>query len=329
MATGSYSAADNAANSITAIKEALSAVADNVFKAEAKTNVLTPNPALVRGFQMAKTGQISTITMDGLGDYDKQKGYPNGSVTLGWTDYTLANDRARMFNIDALDIMQEKGMLEASYVLSEFMRQKVIPEIDAVNIAAVAQAVIANQGTVTSGVGHNIEYGYTPAAATFLGKITAALNTIKNETGLETGFTIFINAAYRNILESSTEVTKMKNVSTLSGVDVGIPKINGEPVVYVPSTRMFTKLDLADGYTNGETDGGFAKAASGGKDLVALIVAKDCAQAINAYQMTKIIPASENQSSDGTIIAFRAYFDCIVPTNKRDGCYAIVKDANA
>jgi len=329
MAAGSYSAADNAANSITAIKEALSAIADNVFKAEAKTNVLTPNPALVRGFQMAKTGQISTITMDGLGDYSKQKGYPNGSVNLSWVDYTLTHDRSRMFNIDALDIMQEKGMLEASYVLSEFMRQKVIPEIDAVNISAIAQAVIANQGTVTSNVGHNIEYNYTPAVGTFLSKIVGALNTVKNETGVETGYTIFINAAYRNILENSTEVTKMKNVAALSGVDVGIPKINGESVVYVPDTRMYTKLDLNDGVTNGQTDGGYAKAATGGKDIAALIVAKDCAQAINAYQATKVIPASENQSSDGTIIAFRAYFDCIVPNNKRDGCYAIVVDSSA
>lgn len=328
MATGSYSGGGEA-NSITAIKEALSAIADNVFQAEAKTNVLTPNPALVRGFQMAKTGQISTLTMDGLGDYDKTNGYPNGAVDLSWTDYTLAYDRARMFNIDALDIMQEKGMLEASYVLSEFMRQKVIPEIDAVNIASIAQAVIAKQGTVTSNAGHHIVYGYTPAAASFLSKLLTGLNALKNDTGMETGYTIFVNSAYRTELEGSTEVTKMKDVAALGGINQGVPTLNGERIVYVPSTRMYTKLDMQDGYTSGQNAGGYAKAVSGGKDLVALIVANNTAQAITAYQATKIIPASENQSSDGTIIAFRAYFDCIIPTNKIEGCYAIVKDANA
>ena len=253
MATGSKTWPQGVANTLDAIKLAISEMSDEVYMAESKTSMLTPNPALVRGFQQAKTGQLSSLTMDGLGNYDKQKGYPSGSVSLGWEDYTLANDRARSFDLDSVDIMQEAGQLEAGRVITEFVRQKVVPEIDALAMAAIAQRIIGNQGTVTSGVGHNIEYGYTPVVATFVGKIVDALNKLRDETGIEDGYTIFVNGAYRSIIEGSTEVQKVKSVSQLAGVDTRTPTISGQSIVWMPESRMYTKFTTNDGFTDGQT----------------------------------------------------------------------------
>lgn len=329
MAAGSKTWPEGIANTLTAIKVALGDMADNIYMAESKTAVLRPNPALIRGFQQAKTGQIPSLTMDGLGTYDKTKGYPAGSTTLTWQDYTLAYDRARSFDLDAVDIMQEAGQLEAGYVLSEFMRQKVVPEIDALAMSAIAQRVISAQGTVnsTSHKGNNIEYSYTPVAATFISKIVEALNTVRDKTGIEDGYHIFVNGAYRAIIESSTEVQKIKDVGQLSGVDTRTPRISGQDIIWMPEARMYANFTLKDGVTDGQTAGGFAPAATNPLKLAFIITAPDAAMCINAYQATKVIGSADNQTADGTRVMFRSYFDTIVPDNKRDGCYACIVDA--
>ena len=82
MATGSKTWPQGVANTLDAIKLAISEMSDEVYMAESKTSMLTPNPALVRGFQQSKTGQLSSLTMDGLGNYDKQVPSPSdGRIT--------------------------------------------------------------------------------------------------------------------------------------------------------------------------------------------------------------------------------------------------------
>lgn len=329
MAAGTQSG-NAEANTLTALKAAIAEMADNVFKAEAKTNVLSMPPALIKGFKNAKTGQIPSITMDGLGDYDKAKGYANGAVTLSWADYTLAYDRGRKFTLDEVDIMQEQGQLETGYVVSEFMRQKVIPEVDALNLSSIAQRIIGNQGTISSHAGHHIEYAYTPAAATFLTKLITQLNACQADSGKEDGYFIFVNSNYRGALEMSTEVTKNRDITAgVSRLDGRIDAINSNPVIYVPNDRMYAKYTTLDGYTDGETAGGFTPASSGGFQVAAQIVHKESAMAITAHNVTKIISAEANQSADGMAIMYRAYFDCLVPANKRDGCAALVVTAES
>lgn len=329
MATGSYSGSGEA-NSLAAIKTQIAGLADNIYKAEAKTKMLSAPPSLLRGFQNAKTGQIPTITMDGLGDYSATNGYPNGAITLTWADYTLAYDRARKFNVDVVDMMTEAGQLEMGYAMGEFMRQKAIPEMDALTLASIAQRTISNQGTITSHVGHHIEYAYTPVVATFLSKITGQLTNCQVDSDKEDGYTIFVNSAYRGILENSTEYTKNRDIAAgVARLDGRISAINGQAVVYVPNALMYAKYTTYDGYTDGETAGGFTPASSGGFSVAAQIVHNDAAMTVVAHQVTKIFTPDQNQDADAYSVSFRSYFDTIVPNNKRDGCAAIMVSAES
>lgn len=59
------------------------------------------------GFMEANAGQviynggdtvkIPSLDMDGMGDYDRKTGYVEGGVTLSYKDYTMTQDRGRMF----------------------------------------------------------------------------------------------------------------------------------------------------------------------------------------------------------------------------------------
>jgi hypothetical protein len=59
--------------------------------------------ALQAKFVGANTVLIPDMDMSGLGDYDRDTGFVQGSVTIGRTPYTLTMDRGRTFQIDAQD----------------------------------------------------------------------------------------------------------------------------------------------------------------------------------------------------------------------------------
>jgi len=297
-------------NSITAIKEALNTAANRVFASETVTGMWTPPAEIVRGTQNAKTVQLPSITMSGLGTYSN--GYPAGDVTISWTDVTLQNDRGRKFNLDQVDIMTQKGQADAGLVMAEFIRQKVVPECDAVNISKVAQAAVS---------AGNVTYGVTPAANNIFSTIVKAIRDARIGSKAQTnqGITVLVNNAYAYLLDTSSELSKSMNVSASVGrVDGEITSINGAQIKYVDEALMYQAFTLGNN--------GFAATDGTGK-IVCLATAPDCAMAITAHQASKIIGPDDNQSADGSMIAYRAYYDCIVPTNKKVGCVVVMSTA--
>ena len=137
-------------NTIQARTVMLTDMMDEIISIEAKTNDMTPNAAILRGTQEANVVELATADIDGLGAYSKKNGYPFGSADLSWKKYTLKHDRSRAFMLDNIDIMQSGGLASAGYMMGEFVRRKVIPEVDATRIAGVAKAV-ADRATADAG----------------------------------------------------------------------------------------------------------------------------------------------------------------------------------
>ena len=307
------------ANTFADVSLALTDILDEVYQQESKTAMWTPNPALVRGFQNSKTGQIATIATSGLGNYDQAKGYPVGNASLTFEDYTLTHDRGVQYLIDQVDVMQSANLPTASAVLAEFSRSQLVPEIDAARISAV---VARAQTDATN----RVKADYTPDKATMLTTILDALEVIGDATGADSGVNILVNRKYASMLKGSTEVTRTKNIeSNAAVINNKVVDINDNPVTYVPSARMYSAFDFKAGTTS-PTDSGFAKNASA-VEVVALLTAPDTAQGIVAHQVTKIIPPELVQNADGSLINFRVYHDCLVPKNKIPGIYAILAPA--
>ena len=83
------------------------------------------------------TVKIPKISMDGMGDYDRSSGFVSGSVTLEYETKTMTQDRGRSFLLDAMDVNESNFVANASNVLSEFQRTKVVPEIDAYRYSSI------------------------------------------------------------------------------------------------------------------------------------------------------------------------------------------------
>ena len=283
------------ANSIALFKKYIDLL-DEVYKASAKTSVLDIDGALVQAGANANEIIIPKISMDGLADYSRNGGYVNGDVTLTNETVKFNYDRGRKFTVDAMDNEESAGVAFGK-LSSEFIRTKVVPEMDAVRFASYAgiSGIGSAEGNLTSG-----------------DSVLAAINTANTaldeaEVPMD-GRYLFITPTLYNLA---------MNVDTYKSKAM-MEKFAG--VIFVPQTRFYTAVDLYDGTSVGETTGGYVKAAEG-KNINFMIIHKDAVIQFSKHTVNKIFSPEENQNSDGYIFCYRAYGLTDAYENKAAGIY--------
>ncbi len=145
------------ANTIN-LRKQYSTLLDEVYKLNSLTAVLDGPNELVREGANANEILIPKMSMQGLADYNKQTGYVAGDVTLEYETKKCAYDRGRMFTIDAMDNI-ESANIAFGRLSGEFLRTKVVPELDAWRLASYVQV----SGITT--VKANLSDGKTALAA--------------------------------------------------------------------------------------------------------------------------------------------------------------------
>lgn len=309
---GAYTNPHGQTNSLEDIKVNLTTILDEIYTTASKTEVWKPSEgAIQQGFNGANTVRIPTIEVDGLGDYDQAQGFRQGQTSVSYQEYTLEHDRSISFSLDRIDVREDGGIASAVNVMATLQREQVVPEIDASAIATVS--------TTALGVTDHFKSGYTPSKATMLTEIMNGLQTLEDDTSIDSGYQIFVNQKFAQNLKMSSEFTRSKDIESAGGsINNRVESINGNPVTYVPSGRMYTAIDLNDG----STKYGYEKASTGA-DVIAVITAPNTAQKIVAHEVTSIFTPDVNQLADATKINYRVYYDTIIPKNKKKGLFVI------
>ena len=283
------------ANSIALFKKYIDLL-DEVYKASAKTSVLDINGALVQAGANANEIIIPKISMDGLADYSRNSGYVNGDVSLTNETVKFNYDRGRKFTVDAMDNEETAG-LAFGKLSGEFIRTKVVPEMDAVRFATYAGI---------SGIGS------ASAALTSGESVLAAINTAN--TALDEaevpadGRYLFITPTLKNLAENVDTYKSKAMMSKFASV------------IDVPQSRFYTVIDLYDGTSVNEKAGGYVKDTSG-KNINFMIIHKDAVIQFSKHTVNKIFTPEENQNSDGYIFCYRAYGLTDAYENKAAGIY--------
>ena len=284
------------ANSIALFKKYIDLL-DEVYKASAKTSILDIDGALVQAGANANEIIIPKISMDGLADYSRNSGYINGDVTLTNETVKFNYDRGRKFTVDTMDNEESAGVAFGK-LSGEFIRTKVVPELDAVRFAAYAgiDGATAVEGNLATG-------------EAVLAAINAA-NTALDEAEVPSdGRYLFITPTHRNLAENvDTYKSKAMMEKFASVIDV-------------PQSRFYTVVDLYDGTTPSEIAGGYVKDASSGKNINFMIIHKDAVIQYSKHTVNKIFTPEENQNSDGYIFCYRAYGLTDAYENKAAGIY--------
>ena len=283
------------ANSIALFKQYTSLL-DEVYKQAALTSALDGAPDLARQGANANELIIPKMSMDGLASYSRNGGYVGGDVTM--TNETVACnfDRGRMFSIDNLDNAETAGIAYGR-LSAEFIRTKVVPELDAFRFATYA--AIAGISTAAGAV---LSTGDAVVSA-----IRAAVNKLnEDEVPLE-GRYLFITPTLYGLIQD-LDTTKSKQA------------LEGLTVVQVPQTRFYTSITQNDGTTTGQTSGGYAKATDG-KNINFMIIQRDAVIQFDKHVAPKVITPDVNQDSDAWKFGYRNVGIADVYENKVAGIY--------
>lgn len=242
--------------------------------------------------------KIPTISLQGLGDYDRTDGYSDGAVTFSYKTVTMSKDRGRRFRLDAMDVNESAFNLTAAAVASEFQRLHVIPEIDAYRYSTLAGKAAISEI-------------YTPAAATIYTKLAAQLSQVYDITGGETPLIVTMARPVYDILLMSSEVQKVLDNSEIKqgDLDLRVKTLNGAVIIPVSSQRMKTAYTY-----NSDGEGGFT-VADGAKDINWIICPKTAPIAVSKTDNVKIISPEANQFADAWDIDYRKYYDLLVSDN--------------
>ena len=288
------------ANSI-ALAEKYQPLLDEVYKTASKTIDLESAPVLFDG---AQTVKVLKVTLDPLSNYSRNSGFTDGSVTANWESMKLTQDRGKEFNLDVMDNEETLDVM-AGNLLGTFIRQKVVPEIDAYRFATLAQKTgisKATPGTLTD--------------ATVGAAIDDAMAKLTNdEVPLEDRILYLTPAVYQMLKRA--QPFKFANGDTNLNRNFDI--FDGMKVVQVPESRFYTKIDVKAGTSSGDT-GGFAKATDGAQ-INFMIVAKSAVIVVAKHVRLRVFTPDENQEMDAYKFQYRIYHDEFVYDNKVAGIY--------
>ena len=281
--------------------EKLTGELDKLFVQGPVTGFFTDNVPPSK-FVGAKTVLLPEMELSGLGDYDRDTGFIKGTVTVSNRPYTLAMDRARSFQLDRED-EDETGIAGlAGQVLGEFVRTKVVPEVDAYCLSKLAGLAATNGQTITGTPD-------TEAIAMF----HEACAAVQNEVGFEEELVCFVNPTMWTAIQNSPELSRQITVSDFTKGDahLQVRSINGVAILPVADARMKSAYTFCDGATAGEESGGFVPTDSA-KNIGMLVMPKKGASLVKKTERVRTFAPDQNQAADAYKFDYRTYYDLIV-----------------
>lgn len=345
-------------NSIAKFKKYIDLL-DEVYKRASLTSGLDSDATLVRAGANANEIIIPKLSMDGLADYSRNSGYVSGDVTLTNETVQFNFDRGRKFSVDAMDNEETAG-LAFGKLSAEFIRTKVVPEMDAFRFATYAGTPDIGSATGTLSTG-----------ADAYAALRAATNEMDEAEVPTEGRILYITPTLAGLI-SDLDLTKSREVMSRFST-----------VVNVPQSRFYTAIEQYDGTSSGETAGGYEKAVNkqeftatanqtdfvvtakpdeiqavvsgttvipmsnvtyakatgtvtiaaqtegtkvtvyynSGADINFLIARKDAVMQYSKHVVDKIFTPDQNQNADAWIFCFRSYGLADVYENKTAGLY--------
>lgn len=292
------------ANSIELFKKYVPLL-DEVYKLSSLTSDLDGAPELARQGQNVNEMIIPKIDMSGLADYSRNGGYVGGDVTFTNETVKCNFDRGRIFNVDTLDNI-ETAMMAFGRLASEFIRVKVVPELDAFRFATLASM---------SGIG-TTDAAALSTGANVITALRAAVNAMDEAEVPSTERYLYITPTLLGLIRD-LDTTKSKEVLD------GFAKI-----VKVPQSRFYTGIKQLSGKvetisgsgTDDQTAGGFKK-ADGAKNINFMIIHKPAVIQYQKHVAPKVVTPEQNQDADAWKFGYRNVGISDAYENKVAGIY--------
>lgn len=287
-------------NNITMITQYLKNILDKIYMQASKTAILEAPNEMVKETGLAGCYMIPRIGMQGLVDYSRSNGFENGKVTLDWDVVRLAYDRGRKFFVDRMD-NEESAAIVMANLAGEFLRTKVVPEVDALRFARIAskQGIEGARASISS-------------AADAQSAFRQAEQALRDNQVDSESMIMFCTPEFYGLFEES--IGKYRLIQG-SNPDFNVANYNGIQIMQVPSSRFFSEILLAN---SGE--GGYSSDPSA-VGLNFVMMDRNSVFQITKHANGRLFSPEVVQISDSWQYDYRIYHDLFVLANKVSGIY--------
>ena len=239
--------------------------------------------------------KIPTVATDGLGNYDRNSGYPRGKVALTYQTKTMTMDRGIEFLLDRIDVDESGFVATAAETMRVFQTENVIPEIDAYRYSSLFKHI--------SKAGHSSTY--TPDKSTIVSTLKTDIAAVRDNCG-QADLVIIMSTPVAEKLSDGQEFHRYINLSEFKqgNISTDVLTLNGIPIIRVPSSRLKTAYT----FNSGATSFGFATAA-GAKDINWIVCPKSAPIAVSKTDGVKIFEPAQVQGADAWKIEYRKFHD--------------------
>ena len=329
-------------NYFDVITKYLPKAVDEYFAADSKTAILeNGNKYIDVSFNEAGYVKIADFLLDGLSNYYKTQeeprpdpaagyaayagnlgsgerdGFDIGGTTVRWEIFKLQWLRGRQFRIDHIS-NEETGKVATGGLIEQFHRLKVIPEVDACRFGAIADSASVSLGNlITETIGTDI------TTSNVLSKYFAARKWLVEHEVPEDDLVWFMNPEIYTMIMNSSELTRFitqDDYKSEAGLTFKVAKLNGTPIIEVPSSRFFTNVAV--------TRNGF-EASAASKQINYMICSKRCIVPIRKIEYQKLYDeeAAGIAGFYGTMMNYLLYHGVVIPRNKLVGTFVSVGQA--
>lgn len=282
---------------------------DEVYKLASLTAKLDGAPELVQQGANANELIIPKLDMQGLGDYSRNGGYVDGDVTMTNETVKCNFDRGRMFNIDSMDNIETAG-LAFGRLAGEFIRTKVVPELDAFRFATYAGIT----GISKVAAGATLSDGATVVTA-----LRAATNKMDEDEVPTENRHLFITPTLHGMVQDMDTTKSREVLSRFASVTL-VPQTRFYTAIEQKSGKIITSGSEEEPTTTDERSGGYVKAADA-KDINFMVIHAPAVIQFEKHVAPKIITPDANQTADGYKFGYRNVGIASAYENKVSGIY--------
>lgn len=269
---------------------------DEVYALSSVTMDLEATGDMIRNTSNAKTVEVQKIVLDGLADYNRATGYVSTDLQILWEALTLSKDRGARFNVDAVDA--NEALISVAKVQGQFMRTKVVPEVDLYRFTKIAAGAGANTTT-------------TATADNAVELIDTGIAALQDNNVDMSSVILYTSPSFYKLLKQSSDLVRLVGSTSQNGdMSRNITMFDDMKVVVVPKSRFSTTATFGS-KSNTQT----------GRYIDFALVDKNSVVSVKKHEQPKIILPKDNQTTDGFLIFYRIYHDCFVLDNKAGGIY--------
>lgn len=264
------------------------------------TSAWMENNAIGVDYHGGKYVEMHELDVDGLGNYDRNLGYPGGNITGSKQRFELTMDRGREFKIDAADNDETGFLVTAAAAMTKFQDKWVIPEVDSYRYSKIYKEV--NQKASGNVLADAIkEDSITDQLAD---DITQLRDVISESTPL-----VVIMSGLTQKYFGREFSRSLDYMSFLMGeLHTKVKNLDGNPFMIIPSARLKTGYEYLDGVTTAQAAGGF-KAATEAKDMKWIITPMTAPVAVGKIDKMRVFTPEEYQQADAWKVDYRLFHD--------------------